>query len=149
MAKKRFLDSDDEKEIFDDVSEKKAIPELILKGNILQAQDKMLISERNMMNNFRASGYKRFYANDVIIFSGDIVLLFGFIKQMILDSGLKSENDKNTYKRLLELENGVYYGTKSLISFKNFLLKYLHLLNLTNLFVSQGKNWKDEIKGEY
>ena len=137
----------DSSELYDDVSEKKAIPELILKQNIINAQDSMLLYERNMMNNFRYRN--RFYKVDIINFEGSIVLLFGFLKEMIKDSGLKTDNDKKIYSLLLKAELGKLFSAVVLIHLKNFLIRYLHILNLTNLFISGGKGFKGEIEDDF
>lgn len=144
----------DEGDIYDDVNEKKALPELILKQNILNAQDAMLISERKMMNNFRST--RKWYKQDLVEFEGNIILLFGFIKRMMLDQGIakKDENGKPStdytiYKLLLQAERGKQFSGNHLVVFKNFLLKYLHKINITNLFTSRGSDFRHEIDSEF
>jgi hypothetical protein len=144
---RKFLDSMDKDELFDDVVEKKALPELVLKQNILNAQDTLLISERVLMNNRRT--YGRYFRQDVNIFAGNIVLVFSFIKYMVLDKGLKNEKDQNVFKKIIQLEKGNDFEVKDLLIFKNFILKYLHLLNLTNLLQTGGKSFKAKFDEEY
>lgn len=146
VSKKRFLDSLDSEDVYDDVVEKKAMPELILKANILQAQDLMLNTERKVMTNYRFSG--AFFKSDEVEFAGTICLLWGFIKQMVIDYGV-SKDDVAEYKDILLLERGRSFNLFRLIDLKNFLLKYLHLLNITNLFVSKGSSWYKELESEY
>lgn len=142
---KKYLDSLDSNDIYDDVREKKALPELILKQNILNAQDVMLISERKMMNNFRYRN--KFFKNDLIEFEGNIILLFGFIKRMILDTGLKKDSyDYKIFKLICDAERGKQFDAKYLIIFKNFLLKNLHTINITNLFIQKGKSFEQELE---
>jgi hypothetical protein len=143
--KKRFLDSTDKDEVYDDVSEKKAIPELILKRDIFEAESAMLLAERVLMNNFRR--YGKFFDDDKINFEGNIILLFGFIKYMIIDAKIKPV-DKLTYFKMLRLESGARLPVPDLILLKNFLLSELHVLNLANLFVSNGSGWKKDIEDE-
>jgi len=144
----RHLDSLDRNDLYDDVKEKKALPELILKQNILNAQDVMLMSERKLMNNFRATG--KYFKQDLIEFEGNIVLLFGFIKRMILDIGIsKNSSDYKIYLFLVEAEKGRQFNASALIMFKNFLLKYLHKINITNLFMSKGKSFEQEIDDDF
>jgi len=145
---KNHLDSLDSNDIYDDVKEKKALPELILKQNILNAQDVMLMSERKLMNNYR---YTRNYSKqDLIEFEGNILLLFGFIKRMILDIGIsKDSNDFKIFMLMCKAENGRQFDAKPLIIFKNFLLKYLHKINITNLFMSKGKSFERELEDEF
>lgn len=148
MAKKKYLDSLDSDDIYDDVKEKKALPELILKQNILNAQDVMLMSERRMMNNFRSRGI--YYKDDLIEFQGNILLLFGFIKRMILDIGFsKDSDDFKIFKSLCIAERGKQFKASNLITFKNFLLKYLHKINITNLFMSKGKSFEEELNDDF
>ena len=137
-----------EGDIYDDVAEKKALPELILKQNILNAEDIMLMSERKLMNNFR---YRRqYFKNDLIEFEGNILLLFGFIKRMILDIGLKKNTmDHKIFLLLNEAERGRQFDANTLITFKNFLLKYLHKINITNLFTSRGKSFEQELNDSF
>lgn len=142
---KRFLDSLDSEDVIRDVHEKKALPELILKQNILEAEDLMLMSERKMMLNYRL--YKRHARRDVVEFEGNIVLLFGFIKQMIKEKLLKEDNQ--VFNELVQLEIGKEFDVTRLFVFKNFLLKYLHSINITNLFQASTKGWEEEIDNEY
>jgi hypothetical protein len=145
---KRYLDSLDSGDIYDDVKEKKALPELILKQNILNAQDIMLTSERKLMNGYRYN--RRFARQDLIEFEGNIILLFGFIKRMILDKGLKKGSiDHKVFVHLCNAEKGSQYRAEHLIVFKNFLLKYLHEINITNLFMSKGKSFKQELDDDF
>jgi hypothetical protein len=145
---KKHLDSLNASDIYDDVNEKKALPELILKQNILNAQDVMLLSERKMMNSFRFR--RKFFRNDLIEFQGNIILLFGFIKRMILDIGLSpASNDYKIYKLLCEAERGKQFDARALIVFKNFLLKHLHSINITNLFMSKGKSFSQELDDDF
>lgn len=146
MNKAKFLESLDKSEVYDDVSEKKALPELLLKRNIMEAQENMLVSERKMMHSFRL--YRRFYFQQVVAFESDIILLFSFIKAMIIDYGIK-DNDKMVYLALVRSENGQHFNPDKLIVFKNFLLKYLHLLNITNLFQGGGKSFEQKLKEQY
>ena len=126
--------------IYDDADEKKALPELRLKENIISAQEMMLISERKMMNSFRYRN--KYFKNDLIEFEGNIILLFGFIKRMILDTGIKRNSyDYKVFLLLCEAERGKQFNANYLIIFKNFLLKNLHNINLTNLFMSKGKTF--------
>jgi hypothetical protein len=142
---KRHLDSLDQNDIYDDVKEKKALPELILKQNILNAQDVMLMSERKMMNAFRYRN--KYFKNDLIEFEGNIILLFGFIKRMILDTGIKKNSyDYKVFKLLCEAERGRQFNANYLIVFKNFLLKNLHTINITNLFMQKGKSFEQELE---
>ena len=60
----KHLSSLDNKDLYDDVREKKALPELILKQNILNAQDVMLLSERKVMNSYRFTG--KYFKYDLI-----------------------------------------------------------------------------------
>ena len=145
---KRHLDSMDSGDIYDDVREKKALPELILKQNILNAEDVMLMSERKMMNSFR---YRNtYFRNDLIEFQGNILLLFGFIKRMILDIGLSKKSiDYQIYLLLYRAERGRQFNAPELITFKNFLLKYLHKINITNLFMSRGKSFEQELADDF
>jgi len=148
LAKKKYLDSLDSNDIYDDVKEKKALPELILKQNILNAQDIMLMSERRMMNNFRSRGI--YYKDDLVEFQGNILLLFGFIKRMILDIGFpKNSDDNKIFSSLCIAERGRQFKAPNLIIFKNFLLKYLHKINITNLFMSKGKSFEEELNEDF
>lgn len=146
IGKKSYLDSVDPGSITDDVENKKALPELILKANILQAEDQMLLKERDMMNNYRL--FKKFDRHSVSEFEGSIILLFGFIKQMIIDKGYKG--DEVVFKKMIALEHGASFKNPvMLLELKDFLLKYLHIINITNLFQSKGKAWRDELSEEY
>ena len=148
LLAKFHLDSMDKNDIYDDVKEKKALPELILKQNILISQDVMLISERKLMNSYRSTG--KFFKQDLIEFEGNIVLLFGFIKRMILDIGLKKgSTDYKIFILLCKAEYGQQFDAKPLITFKNFLLKYLHKINITNLFMQKGKSFEKELEDEF
>jgi hypothetical protein len=141
------LDSLDSSSLYDDVGEKKAIPELILKQNIINAQDSMLLYERQMMSHFRSRG--KFYREDIVAFESSLILLFGFLKEMIKDSGLKTENDRLVYKIFIRAERGEVFKPDTLLGLKNFLLRYLHLLNITNLIVSRGKGFEAEIEEDF
>ena len=134
--------------IYDDAVEKKTLPELRLKENIINAQEMMLISERKMMNRFR---YNRNYSKiDLIEYEGNILLLFGFIKRMILDKGINRKSyDFKIYSWLCEAEKGRQFDAKYLTIFKNFLLKYLHTLNLANLFMSSGKSFEQKFNDSF
>lgn len=146
MAYKRYVgEGDDPDSIYDDVVEKKALPELILKANILQAQDNMLITERKMMMNYRL--YKKFDRGSVAEYEGALILLFGFIKNMIADKGYK--DDEAFFDDLCRLERGSRFKIMRLLALRDFLLKYLHVINITNLFQTKGKGWLEEVKDEY
>lgn len=138
----------DRGDIYDDVLEKKALPELILKQNILNAEDSMLISERKLMNNFRS--YRKYFRQDLVEFEGNILLLFGFIKRMVLDIGIKkSSPDYQVFVLLCRAERGRQFSAPELITFKNFLLKYLHKINITNLFMPKGKSFVAEVDEDF
>jgi len=138
----------DKTNLYDDANDKKTLPELRLKENIISAQESMLISERRLMNNYRYR--KQFFKQDLIEFEGNILLLFGFIKRMILDRGLKKSSfDYKLYLLLCEAERGRQFSASNLITFKNFLLKYLHEINITNLFMSKGKKFEEKFNDAF
>jgi hypothetical protein len=138
-VKSKYLTSLDSEDIYDDVVEKKALPELILKANILMAQDVLLTSERILMTNYRLSG--KFGREDIINFEGNLVLLWSFIRQMVEEQGISTEN-KKYYSMLLDLEFGKRISrTSDLFYVRNFLMSCLHKINITNLFQSKGKSF--------
>lgn len=131
-----------DKSDFSESLDKRALPDYNnLKLNIQMAQDGMLKAEKSMMLNYRFTG--RFSRNDLIEFEGMILLLFGFLKYMIIEIGFKDKRDKEIFDLLIKAEYGASFKPKVLLHFKNFLLKYLHRLNLTNLLRSGDKSFDD------
>lgn len=146
IDKNKFLEGVKEELIYDSSVDKKAIPELLLKQAIIISERDMIDAFENMIFHFKM--YNRFIFQDVIMFECKILKLFNYIKAMMIDYGI-SGNDLETYKLLVRCELGEHFNAKTLIIFKNFLLKYLHLLNITNLFKSQGLPFDIKIKEQY
>lgn len=138
-----YLSTTDGADIYDDVVEKKALPELILKGNILEAQDTLLLSKRSLMQNFYTQG--RFFNEDIISFKVNLLFLWDFISQMVLDQGIETD-DKRYFIIISKLQMGKNdIKVKDLIYTSDFLMKCLHKLNITNLFQSKGSDYKSKV----
>lgn len=142
----RFLNKTDSAELYDDVEEKKAIPELILKADILVAQQAVLILERKIMGVYRK--YRTYSFSDKADFESALVLLFGYTKNMILDKGVL-EKDKELWSDMLKLEGGASFKLSRLLILKNFLLRQIHRLGLTDLLLKRGKSFDEQLEDEY
>lgn len=148
MAPRRakFLNTTDSEQLYDDVEEKKAIPELILKADILKAEEAVLLLERRLMNVYRR--YRTYSAADKADLEGAMVLLFSYVKDMIEEKGiLKDERD--LWDDMLSLERGASFKLSRLLSLKNYLLKNLHRLGITNLLLNRGKSFEQQLNDEY
>ena len=146
MNKAKFLESINKDEVYDSSSEKQAIPELQLKQNIIIAEKQMIDSFEKMIYHYKM--YRRFIFQDVVIFECSVLGLFNYIKAMMVDYGIR-EKDRETYKALLRCEYGEHFSPPVLIGFKNLLLQYLHLLNLTNLFKGGSASFEQKIREQY
>jgi hypothetical protein len=141
------LDSLDKNELYDDVVEKKAMPELILKQNILIAEDNMLMSKREMLNYYRQNGV---YNSELVNrFIGDMILLFDFIRDMIAELEKKSRDKR--FHQLEELDNSKCIAISPrnivlLLDLKNYLTASLHKINITNLFQRKGAGFSEKMR---
>lgn len=142
----RFLSSTDSEEVYDDVEEKKAIPELILKADILKAEEAILLIERKLMGFYRR--YKNVSVGDKADFEAALVLLFSYTKHMVEEKGILKE-DTELWSDMLALERGKSFKLSRLLSLKNFLLKNLHRLGITNLLLARGKSFEQQLNDEY
>jgi len=132
---RQSLGDKSEEQIDEAILKREAIPELRFKLAIFDALRDMVLAEKKMMMN--KSIHKRNKAIDIdkFEFQNSIIVLYSYLKYMIKHNIDKADlNDKVLYNELEKLEYGSKtFSDKELIEMKNFILKYLHLLRLTDL----------------
>lgn len=143
-SKKRriFLEDDDSvKKLDEEILNSEAIPEVKLKWFIFEALNRLQVSKHRMVKLRLAS--RSIDRNNKADIAGDIVCLFDYIKNMMivrmgeLNQSAKNDEyikqDKAMFEKIERLERGREYSVDTLLDMVDFLLRYLHLLHLTNL----------------
>lgn len=151
---REYLPKFNEEALLNDIQEKRAIPDLIFKFNIFKAHQEMIEAKARMMYNKRAlfagrgSLAGRVDVSDLHDLANKIDSLFCMLKYMILDKlnergkipahKQAANKEKIIYDKLIQLNNGRYikYSELDLLEMMDFLTKYMHELNFTNLLLS-------------
>ena len=132
------------------VEEKKALPDMILKRHIFDAQRDMVRTHSDLMYNSLRNG-GRVSEIDEYKLKSAIINLFGMIGEMAYENGYFNLNDKTTFKKtdyeymqellyLKQLDNDHDLAVKKLIRLAQYNLNLLHRLNLTNLLIDNSSD---------
>lgn len=127
------------------VDEKKALPDMVLKRHIFDAQRAMVDAHSTLMYNRSRNG-NVVNDNDLYLLKSKIVSLFGMIGEMARENGYYNLNDVTTnfksdyefMQDLLYLRRLSKYRDKEIdivIRLVQYNLNILHRLNLTNLLI--------------
>ena len=87
----------------------------------------------------------------LIIFKSKLIKLFKMIKEMIKSSKKLSDSHKSVYLEIHEfsVHKVEVNDVSTLMRFLDFLIFYLHELNLTNLLLPAQTGFLDKMKLEY
>jgi len=130
------------------VEEKKALPDMILKRHIFDAQREMVRVHSDLMYNSLRNG-GRVSEIDEYKLKSAIINLFGMIGEMAFENGYFNLNGIKLFKksdyeymqdliylRSLDISHDV--AVKKLIRLAQYNLNLLHRLNLTNLLIDNS-----------
>ena len=127
-------------ELNDAVDDRKALPDMILKRIIFEAQDRMNKAEAALVyNRLKTGGYEN--KLDVFRLRVSILECWRLIGEMALDVKIKNINDRRTYPDFddYQLVERLYSSKDVKSSMLHHLVAYLqhclHKLNLTNLLI--------------
>jgi hypothetical protein len=139
-------------EVNEEVDAKRALPDLVLKRVIFEAQERMYDAETTLMyNQLRNNGMTN--DSDIYRFRVCILKLFRLIGEMAKEGGclgLPPNGKHPLYDRydwellMDDLAYGKPFKLHMLIRFSAYLTFALHTLNLTNLLISEGTDVMDE-----
>lgn len=143
MTLKKLLADEKIDDINQGIIDKKAIPELRYKFNLFVAQERLIASVETLRTNAVLNN-NRYSPIDEARLRSSLATLFMYLKYMILekDNYLKKERewniDKQNFMRLNELAlRGSKFSTRKYLEMADFLLYWMHELNLTNLLKSE------------
>lgn len=155
---KDYLTSFNEEGIDKDIREQRALPDLIFKYGIFKAQEEMIQAKMDMKFNKRAHftadaprGAMRVNPQDLHTLASKIDGLFSRLKFMIAEKmkEITLESDRFKYNerlflKLCELQSGkLRYTEQDLLELEDFLCRYMHDLNLTNLLRKESDPYTD------
>lgn len=124
------------------VDEKKALPDMVLKRYIFDAQHRMSDCERMLVYNYYRNG-KNYNPLDKLRFRLSILECWRLIGEMTLEVKLRNLNGKRTYDvddcdlilRLYETNDYRPMSVPMLHHLCSYINHALHVLNLTNLLI--------------
>ena len=130
------------------VDEKKALPDMILKRHIFDAQREMVRAHSDLMYNSLRNGGRVSEVDEYKLKSA-VLNLFGMIGEMAFENGYFNLNGKTMFKKtdyqymqdllyLKPLDNDHDKAVKKLIRLAQYNLNLLHRLNLTNLLIDNS-----------
>ena len=135
-----------------DSDDKKAYPELLLKQQIaIIDRNKVISAFKTLEQNRKANPGRKIDCEDKVLFEAELAGLFLDIKDMIKSktSNNMSDYEQKNYNNLILLVKGKEnFVLAELISMMNYLLKMLHILNISNLLINQPDafaDWENEI----
>jgi hypothetical protein len=133
---------------FDD---KKALPELLLKQQIAIIDRGLVISSFKTLERNRRMNNGVIGLVDKAVFESELAGLFLDVKDMIKSKKsfkLMSPYERDNYSNFLLLVNGKSFVLSDLVVMMGYVLRMLHVLNLTNLLINERNpfdDWKDSL----
>lgn len=125
----------------EEILESEAIPEVKLKWYIFDTVNKLqVVKQRIIKNRLVANSIDRNQKGEL---AGYICSLFDYIKYMTLQrmneleqsSKHKEEirEDREIFEKIEKMQRGRSFSVETMLEMVDFLLRYLHLLKITNL----------------
>lgn len=130
-------------------AEKQALPDVYHKMNLLK-QISDFERQFDVLQHNRALNCGRVDASDLELFKVSMMVLFDFIRNMILEQVPRGKLRERlprgweAYTMLCDLEvNPRKYSFEDCVYMKRFLLDRLHKMNITNLLINPGDPFDD------